>query len=165
MAFNRLALTLTALAAPAALVSCANPSPLYVDQAWIQLNPNAKAPAAAYFVIHGGPKPVKLLDILTEGAVNVEMHDSVMKNGMMTMAPMSAVDVPAKTNVAFTPGGKHLMLFGLNPAVIKAGTLKMIFVFSNGDRLIVDAQIKKGGMARKDMGNMAMPDNTSTHMP
>lgn len=152
---------LAALAAPVALVSCAQPQPLYVDQAWVQLNPNGTGPAAGYFTVHGGEQPVKLLDVTTEGALQVEMHQSLMDNGMMTMKPVDDVEIPAKGTVKFAPGGYHLMLFSLNPAVVDTGKVTLTLLFSNGDRLIVDAAIKKAGAEAGGMGNMAMPANES----
>lgn len=159
---------LAALAAPFALVACADPAPLYVDQAWVQLNANPKAPSAGYFVIHGGPEPVTLRSVQTEGAINIEMHNNMTKDGMMTMAPIDSVEIPAKTKVAFAPGGKHLMLFDINPAVVKAGKIGLMFIFSNGDRLPVDAVIKPAGGtalggADHDMGNKAMVMNHMDH--
>ncbi len=143
----RLARFAAILAAPFALSACADPAPLYVDQAWVQMNANPKAPAAGYFVIHGGPEPVTLRAIQTEGALRIEMHDNVMQDGMMRMTPLDSVDVPAQTKVAFAPGGKHLMIFGVNPAVAEAGKLTMTMFFSNGDRILVDAAIKPAGAA------------------
>lgn len=162
MRFHPFAPAIAALAAPFALVSCADPAPLYVDQAWVKLNANPAAPSAAYFTIHGGAEPVKLLQVTTEGAVRVEMHKSAMKDGMMSMQSVQSVDVPAETEVKFAPGGLHVMLFDVNPAVVDYGKMTFTMVFSNGDRLIVDAPIQKagGGAATAGgMGNMAMPLN------
>ncbi len=142
MRFSPFGRTMAMLAAPMALASCAEPQPLYVDQAWIQLNPNPSAPAAGYFVVHGGEQPVQLLRVTSDGAMRIDMHQSVMTNGMMTMAPVNSTDVPVKGTVRFEPGGKHLMIQGINPAYLKEGKLTLTMLFSNNDRLIVDAQIK-----------------------
>lgn len=153
------------LAAPVALASCTDSRPLYVDQAWIQLNPNPSAPAAGYFVIHGGEQPVQLLRVTSDGAMRIDMHQSVMTNGMMTMEPIESVDVPAKETVRFEPGGKHLMIHQINPAILKTGKLTMTMLFSNNDRLIVDAEIKGGAKAEAEaeaeMGNMSGMTHTA----
>ena len=136
---------LTALVAPLALVSCAEPQPLYVDQAWIRPNPNGQGPAAGYLVIHGGEAAVRLLRVTSDAAMRIEMHQSVTQDGMTTMEKIDSLDVPAKEKVTFEPGGKHLMIFNINPAAIQAGKLTMTLLFSNDDRLIVDAQIRGAG--------------------
>ena len=102
---------LIALAAPLALTACGDPAPSYIDQAWVRLSPNKESPSAGYFVAHGGDAGVQIRGVLTAYAVRVEMHESVMDKGVMTMKPIDSVDVPAKGEVAFAPGGKHLMLW------------------------------------------------------
>jgi len=168
--FRRSLAFIAILIAPLALSACADPDPLYVDQAWVRPNPNGEGPAAGYFVIHGGEEAVQLRRVSTEGALRVEMHESIMKDGMMTMQPIDTVDVPAKSEVTFAPGGKHIMLFGLNPAIVEAGTMEMTMLFSDGSRLIVDAVVQKTGTAQPAANAMAHDadqphdaDKTSEH--
>ncbi|MDT7536339.1 copper chaperone PCu(A)C [Sphingobium sp. SA2] len=134
---------LIALAAPLALTACGDPAPSYIDQAWVRLSPNKESPSAGYFVAHGGDAGVQIRGVLTAYAVRVEMHESVMDKGVMTMKPIDSVDVPAKGEVAFAPGGKHLMLWGINDAAINQGKMELTFLMSDGKRLLVDAVIRK----------------------
>ena len=134
---------LIALAAPLALTACGDPAPSYIDQAWVRLSPNKESPSAGYFVAHGGDAGVQIRGVMTAYAVRVEMHESVMDKGVMTMKPIDSVDVPAKGEVAFAPGGKHLMLWGINDAAINQGKMELTFLMSDGKRLLVDAVIRK----------------------
>ena len=134
---------LIALAAPLALSACGDHAPSYIDQAWVRLSPNKQSPSAGYFVAHGGDAGVQIRGVLTAYAVRVEMHESVMDKGVMTMKPIDSVDVPAKGEVAFAPGGKHLMLWGINDAAINQGKMELTFLMSDGKRLLVDAVIRK----------------------
>lgn len=146
----------TALAAPLLLAACADPPPLYVDQAYVRVNPNPEAPSAGYFVVHGGEAPVDLRGVLSDRALRIEMHESVDEGGMMKMKPVDAVAIPARTEVAFAPGGKHIMLFGINPEAVAQGTIPLTFLFSNGDRIIVDTVVQKpAGAAPAAAGNAA----------
>ena len=129
-----------------ALGAC-EPPPLYVDQAYIRLSPNPESPSAGYFTVHGGGEAVTLRDVITEAAVRVEMHDSMMHDGMMSMKPLDSVDIPARATVRFEPGGRHLMLWRVNPAVAATGKITLTFLFSNGDRILVDAAVQKTGDA------------------
>lgn len=121
--------------------------PLYVDHAYVRLSPNPQSPSAGYFTVHGGPEPVTLRDVTTDAAVRVEMHDSTMHGGMMTMKPIDSIDIPAKAVVRFEPGGRHLMLWNVNPTVAATGKITFTFLFSNGDRILVDAPVQKTGEA------------------
>jgi len=123
--------------------------PLYVDRGVIRVSPNAGTPSAGYFTVHAGSEPVTLRDVTTEAAVRVEMHDSVMKNGLMTMEKIDSVDIPAKGVVKFEPGGRHLMLWGVNPTIAATGKITLMLLFSNGDRILIDAAVQKLGAPPK----------------
>lgn len=140
----RLSFALPALALMA-LSACSDPKPVYVDGAYVRLSPNPDNPAAGYLTIHGGSEPVTLRSIETDAAVRLEMHESAMQDGMMTMHPVETVDVPAGETVAFAPGGKHIMLWQINPQAVAAGKMEFRLIFSNGDRLLVDAVIQGPG--------------------
>jgi hypothetical protein len=134
---------LFALAAPLALSACGNPAPSYIDQAWVRLSPNKDTPSAGYFVVHGGDAGVQLRGVLTDYALKVEMHETISKDGMTTMERVESVDVPSKGQVAFAPGGKHLMIWGINDTAISRCKMQFTFLMGNGDRLLVDAVIRK----------------------
>ena len=143
--------SLIALATPFALAACGDPAPTYIDQAWVRLSPNKDTPSAGYFVAHGGDTATQLRGVLTDYALKVEMHESMNHDGMMTMKPVESVDIPAKGKVAFAPGGKHLMIWGVNDTAVSRGKMTLTFLLSNGDRLLVDAAIRKpGAPAPKD---------------
>jgi copper(I)-binding protein len=143
----RRALTIIlSLGSALALGACEKP-PLYVDQAYVRLSPNPQSPSAGYFTVHGGGEAVVLRDVIAEAAVRVEMHDSMKHNGMVMMMPLESVDIPAKAVVRFEPGGRHLMLWNVNPAVAATGKITLTFLFSNGDRILVDAAVQKTGDA------------------
>lgn len=130
-------------AALLALSACGDPNPLYVDGGYVRLNANPSGPSAAYFTIHGGASPVVLRDITTDAAVRLEMHESKMQNGVASMEEIDTVDVPAGEKIAFAPGGKHIMLWQINPQAVAAGKMTFTFIFSNGERILADAVIQQ----------------------
>lgn len=136
-------ITLAILGAPLALTACGDPAPTYVDQAWVRLSPNKDMPSSGYFVAHGGDAGTQLRGVMTDYALKVEMHESVQKDGVMSMKTVDHVDIPAKESVTFAPGGKHLMIWGVNDTAISQGKMQMTFLMANGDRLLVDAVIRK----------------------
>ncbi|MBK5264474.1 MAG: copper chaperone PCu(A)C [Alphaproteobacteria bacterium] len=140
------------------LAACAPAKILYVDQAWVRLSPNDDTPSAGYFTVHGGEEDVQLLSVISPVVLRVDMHESMDKGGMMSMQPLNSVDIPARTNVAFAPGGKHLMIWGINTAIKQQGKLPLTFIFSNGDRIIYDAVIRQPGD-----GAPATKDNHGGH--
>lgn len=125
------------------LAACGQPAVLHVDQAWVRVSPNQDMPSAGYFTIHGGEEDVRLLSIVSPAVLRIEVHETVERNGMTSMQPVESVEVPAGNDVVFGPGGKHLMIWGINPAVKSQGTLPLTFIFSNGDRIIHDAVLRQ----------------------
>ena len=79
------------------------------------------------------------------------MHESISEGGVMKMKPIDSVDIPSKGKVAFAPGGKHLMIWGINDTAISRGKMTFTFLLANGDRLLVDAAIQKPGAAEPAM--------------
>jgi copper(I)-binding protein len=86
---------------------------------------------------------------MTDYAFKFEMHESMDHGVMMTMKPLDSVEIPAKGKVAFAPGGKHLLIWGVNDTAISRGKMTFTFLLSNGDRLLVDAVIQKPGAGAK----------------
>ncbi len=129
----------------AALVACA-PEPLKVTDARIVLPAVPGRPGVAYFTIKGGVENETLIDVSSPSAVRAEIHESGNANGMMSMRRLDAgVPVPAQGKIRFEPGGKHVMLFDINPA-LKAGTpVRLELRFASRRTLLVDAPAEAAG--------------------
>lgn len=86
--------------------------------------------------------------------IRVELHDNIMAGGpstgsggaMMKMTPLDAgVTVTSGGQVAFAPGGKHAMLFDINPAVKAGGTVELRFAYANGRAISAIAKVVAAG--------------------
>ena len=162
-------LALAALAATALTLSACGENlgkgqPLNVVSGHIVMGATPDRPAVGYFRVEGGPQPVELVAVTADLAQRVEMHESVRENGMMTMKPLERAAVPAKGELVFKQGGKHLRIWGINPAAVRAGKLPMAFVFTNNnnERILFDMVIKPaaGGAAG---GEAAMDHSAMGH--
>ncbi len=92
-----------------------------VSNAIVRLAPVPGRPAAGYFHLEGGAADDRLERISGPAGTRVELHETITMHGAMSMSALKAVDVRANTQVAFAPGGKHLMIYGL-PVATKPGT-------------------------------------------
>jgi copper(I)-binding protein len=126
------------------LSSCGRAPELRVNDAVVILSPVDSNPAALYFTIHGGPEKVYLNSVLSRSVIRSEVHESKVdpKTGMVTMEPTRKIEIPAKGTVEFKRGGKHVMLWGVNRPARQLKELEAEFIFSNGDRIIVDAEVR-----------------------
>lgn len=135
---------LVAIGLALALISaCQPPAQLLVEKAVVKLSPVADSPSVLYFTVRGGPEDTDLRSITSPNILRLEMHETVEEDGMSMMKPISRVAVPARGKVEFEPGGKHVMVWGIDPGSQKAGKAQFFFSFANGEKIVVDAQIKK----------------------
>jgi periplasmic copper chaperone A len=130
---------------PLLLASCNSTPQLRVHDAVVKLNPVDKNPSALYFTVLGGPEDVYLMNVTSTSVIRTEMHDSGVdhKTGAMTMAQMPRVLIPADGKVEFKRGGKHVMVWGVNMIGRKLGEIKVQFLFSNNERIQVDARVEE----------------------
>ena len=132
------------------LTSCGEGPVLLVEDGVVHLSPVNGNPSVGYFTVRGGPKDVRLLDVSSDSAIKLEMHETVEKDGMSTMQTIDAStvpNVPAGGTLKFEPGGKHLMIWGITLPARRLGQIPLVFFFDNGDRIIIDAKIVPMGGA------------------
>lgn len=134
-------MTVTLAIATVALSACGQPAQLYVDKGYVRLPAVKGNPGVAYFTIHGGDTDNRLLSVTAPTVIKTELHESMMSGSMASMAPIKTVPVPAKAKITFAPGGKHVMLFTINPSVKPGGTMKLIFTFANNLKIEYDAPV------------------------
>ena len=118
---------------------------LGVTDAVVRLAPVEGRPSSAYFTVHGGKATDRLVSVSSPKAATIELHENKMESGMMSMQPLTGVDLPAGGEVAFKPGGNHAMLFGVDPAVKVGGTLPLHFTFQSGAAVDVEAKAISAG--------------------
>jgi periplasmic copper chaperone A len=129
------------VAASVALVGCQQKKALSVSDGWVRLSAVRANPSAAYFTLHGGPKDATLISVTSPVAIRAEMHESMNHGGMMTMTPLKTVAVPANGTVSFAPGGKHVMLYFVNPGVKPGWTMDLRYSFSDGTVFVQRAKV------------------------
>ena len=134
-----------ALGAAAMLAACSQPRELSVDGVWVRLAAVPGRPSAGYFTVHGGPAPATLIGVTTDVAIKSEMHETMAKGSMSQMAPLERLDIPANTDVAFKPGGRHVMLFDVNPGIKRGSTINFTFSFADGTRILHNGNVIAAG--------------------
>ncbi len=146
MDFNRRSGLLLLAITPALLLSACSQEPvLRVNEAVVKLAPVDQNPSAMYFTVYGGPTDVELISVSSRSAIRAEMHESSVdaKTGMATMTPVKRLKIAKGSKVEFRRGGKHVMVWGINKPARRLERLDMEFVFSNGDRILVETPIEK----------------------
>lgn len=91
-----------------------------------------------------GSGPDRLISIQTEVARVVEMHETVIEADIAKMRPVNdGVIVPEKSQVAFEPGGLHVMLVGLSRDLKTGDTITLTFNFENAGSVEIRVPVRE----------------------
>src|SRR5258708_5944115 len=104
-------LLLSAMLAPAIASADSN---LVVAGAWIRQPPPGTDVASVYLSLENvGTKAVRLTGVECPLAAMAMMHRSLESGGQSHMRALASVSLAPGASMAFSPGGKHIMLQGL----------------------------------------------------
>ena len=139
------AATAAAIISQAAFAQIANsaepPSPVTITNAWAKTTVPGGKESAAYMDIKS-TAPVKLLKAETSIAGNVEIHNMSMKDGVMEMKAVDAIDVPANKTISLKPGGYHVMLMMLAASINKGDSVPIKLTFEGADKKPFTVDVK-----------------------
>ena len=113
-----------------------------VLNSWIlATHPTAKANAGYMTLKNSGSEDVTLIKMENESFDNIEVHEMTVIDGLMEMHKISNLVIPAKGQMQFEPGGKHLMLKGPHEHLSKGQTVDMILTFKSGKKQTVSINV------------------------
>lgn len=103
----------------ALLAACSfEPAPLVASNIVIAKPVPGTSMTAGYFTLtNNASQAITITHITSPQFESVEMHESVIEDGMSRMYPLNDLMLLAGTSVTFEPGGKHLMLTRPHSAV------------------------------------------------
>jgi periplasmic copper chaperone A len=113
------------------------------------LAPVAGNPAAVYFDLsYAGDAGVSLSSVAVEGAGMSMIHQTVEKDGAMTMMGAEPITLSASAPVTFAPGGMHVMAMQPSDAWKSGDTVKVTLTLSDGTTHSFDAAVRAAGEER-----------------
>lgn len=115
--------------------------PIEISNAWIRWMPPAVNNSGAFFMLTNNTGTELILEsVEAEWAHHVMMHESTIVDGM---AKMNHIDqVVIMDSVEFKPGGKHIMLMGLQQNLTKGAILHIRLHFAGREPLVVPFEVR-----------------------
>lgn len=134
------------LAAPHA--SAQSAAPVTATGAWVREVPAGRSTTGIFVTVkNSGAKARAIVSGKASVGDTLELHEMKSENGMMRMAPVKSIDVPAGGQVELKPGGLHLMLFGLKKPLTVGDTVQVDLTLDDGSHVKLSAPVRKmGGM-------------------
>jgi copper(I)-binding protein len=121
-----------------------------IEDAYVRATPPNTQNSAAFMVIHNTlNKDVKLVSASSDIAQRVELHEHIHEDGMMKMRQVEEISIQSEQKVALKPGGYHVMFLGLKEALKEGNSVQFSLYFDNGDKIMIDAPIKKINSIKK----------------
>ena len=102
-------------------------------------------PGAAYFTLRTNVYPTNLIGVTSPLVQRIELHDSGSAAGVSSMKRLEETVFPGRGVLAFKPGGKHAMLFGIDPSVKAGGRIPLTFTFDPAPAVTVEAEVRAPG--------------------
>lgn len=97
-----------------ALLGCAcsqESAPLVATDVVVSKPKPGMSMTAGYLTLSNNAlQPIVITQVASPQFESVELHESVIEDGVARMYPLGDVTILAKSSVVFQPGGKHLML-------------------------------------------------------
>jgi copper(I)-binding protein len=126
-----------------------NSAAAHVDGAWIRAAPPGAAMMAGYMAVHNdGKMPLRLVSTQSDTFGMVELHRSLIVDGMDTMRRAGEQVIPAGGTLKIAPGGLHLMLMQPKRALHIGDSVHFQLNFGDGSAAEVDAKVAASPPAR-----------------
>ncbi|MEO5378654.1 MAG: copper chaperone PCu(A)C [Magnetococcus sp. DMHC-6] len=117
---------------------------IVVQEAWIRTAPSSSKILAGYLSIENTQDQTQtLVGADSSNFERVEIHQTEMHNGMASMKKLASIDIPAKSKLAFSPGGVHLMLIGAKKTFKEGDMVMLNLNFKNGTGQMVHALVRR----------------------
>lgn len=82
-----------------------------VRDGWIRLTPAGMPMHAGFGTLENRcPASAVVVSASSPAYAEIELHESLLENGVSKMRPVSRLQIPASAEVKLKPGGLHLML-------------------------------------------------------
>ena len=117
---------------------------LMVKDVWSRATPARNGVAYMTIFNHGGGMD-RLVAVESDVAKKVELHTHSMKDGVMRMRRISAIEVHPGEPAVLAPGGNHVMLMGLHKSLKEGQPFTVNLVFEKAGKIEVDVAVHKAG--------------------
>jgi len=114
-----------------------------VTDVWARESPPASSMGAVYLRIdNGGPTDDVLVGAAAAVASTVEVHQTTNEGGVMHMAKVDTVPVPAGGSAEFEPGGYHIMLIDVTTPLKAGERFPITLMFANAGVITVEVEVR-----------------------
>ena len=127
-------------------------SPVTITAAWARTTVPGGKVSAAYMRI-ASSVAVKLVKVDAAISGNVELHNMGMRDGVMEMKAMDAIDIPANKRIDLKPGGMHVMLMTLNKPINGGDKVPLTLTFEHANKIQFSINVDAAAQEKASAGS------------
>lgn len=119
-----------------------------IGHVWTRETPGDVTTADFYMpLLNVGTVADRLTGASSPVAERIEIHETIRKNGIASMKRLDFLALEPGAPVALSPGGVHLMVFGLKHPLKAGETVPLTLQFAKGGTAQVDVMVEAAGGA------------------
>ncbi len=135
-----------------------------VTHAWARATAPSQRVGGVFLSLTDNGQPDKLLRATSPIADSLELHETVMDNGVMHMQALPNLPLDAGAHIDLKPGSYHLMAMGLKRQLKVGESFPVTLMFQHSPPVTVTVTIGTAGASGPMMDHMDM-DHGSMQMP
>lgn len=89
-------------------------------------------------ITNNSPDTITINSISSPQFNIVEIHETIMNNGIASMIKINTLTILEKQSVSLKPGGKHLMLIDPVKRISEGEEIRLIFELSNNETMTLN---------------------------
>ncbi|KPG95515.1 transporter [Pseudomonas sp. RIT-PI-q] len=126
-----------------------------VNDAWVRATVAGQQSTGAFMTLQADSDS-KLLSVQSPVANTVQIHQSSMKDDVMSMRQVESVALPAGKPVSFDPHGYHVMLIDLTAQVKEGDKVPLTLIVENakGEKETIQVQAEARALGMADHSKM-----------
>ena len=133
------------------LSACGAEKGIEVHSAWAR-PASQGGNGGVYFELHNhGSIPDELTSASSDVAEAVEIHESKLEGDVMQMQMMPSLPIDAYADMAFEPGGLHIMLVNLKQDLKLNDEFEIVLHFKNHEDITIHVIVKDATPEEDDM--------------
>ncbi|MDJ0832634.1 MAG: copper chaperone PCu(A)C [Gammaproteobacteria bacterium] len=122
----------------------ADSSQVLFKNGWIKQLPPVVPMRAGYMSIeNNSEQQLEIIAFQSDAFERVEMHETLMQDGIMKMQEQESFILPARSRVELNPGGKHLMLISPKQAMQLGDDINLVVTFSDNSTQAIQLEVRQ----------------------
>ncbi|MDH7603384.1 MAG: copper chaperone PCu(A)C [Melioribacter sp.] len=113
-----------------------------IKDAWARVSAKGSNSAVYFKITNNSAKNDTLISAESNSAEVVEIHETFNENNKMGMRAVKFVEIPAKSEVNFKPGGLHIMLINLIRNLKNNDTINLVLKFKHSKEIKMKVPVK-----------------------